>query len=368
MTTGVGYSLDVAEYGAALDWITWSSFLDPDSILRFKELSMNLLNSLCEPGAIPIDCKVGAYYGKCVGDVKLVQREYDSHCLLIASGDITDFVARVIINHEIPGRPSRIDAQVTAIARKAAKDWPEVVRWCAVSERGQAGKGRRKGITLFDSASGASGLAIGSRRSAKFARIYDWDAKHAKRRLHIKWRFELEMKGISARDFWGYYVASNERAQLCCSVVKQFLMEANITLDFLDNFEGLSIVSTKKPSDADARMEYFKKVVLPLMDKMVFEGQTEQMKAEMLRKGVFHVMVSQRFELPELKEAQKRKLCQESAHSLRARATVEFPPMALTTIRSLSPAQMISTTQNGMSWWPQLSHLKRQMLYSPSSF
>lgn len=273
-----GHFLDVLEYGAGLDWLTYSSPTDAEGIRSFCKFGRHMMQSYEGIEGNRTQQKIGAYNGYRVGDISFVQRAYDKHCMLVATGKVAEKLAMEVITHNVAGKPTRIDAQTTSRAIRPNPEYIEQCRQYAIATRGQKGAGRRKGISLFDSASGSTGLAVNSRSSAKYGRSYDHEAKHNSYKGFRLWRHEVELKEQAALHFWEMYRDHDKKSSLCAAVVKDFFEDARIMLPWLGDVDALKVIATKETSDADKRLEYFRRVVAPMMFKMQQEGNLGAMQ------------------------------------------------------------------------------------------
>lgn len=277
---------DVQEFGASLDWLTFTASTDVDEAGEFHRFARDYMQREQTRWSEVKERKIGGYTGLNVHESSWVRRAHDGHEMLVASGETANRLAEEVITYAIPGRCTRIDAQVSA--RCSGPDWtyPERIRAEIQRARAEEGKLRRKKIALFDSDFGNSGLTVGSRSSSRYVRVYDWDAKHSGGATAKFWRHEAEFKAEAAKAFFNGYRNSTNRSTYCAGVVKRTLESMDIPCSWMADVDAVAVVVGRKITTTEKRLAYMKKVVMPMMLDLYRSGAEDELRTMLQEHGL----------------------------------------------------------------------------------
>lgn len=271
--------LDVEEYGARLDWATFSALPDAADRADFHAFGRDFMARNFEHVPERTEKRIGAYSGECVSATSFVRRNHDGHEMLVATGEESNRLVEEVIIHNAAGKFTRIDSAVTARATRPYPNYPERVRAIVGNARRKAGLEQRQAMGLFDSKHGSTGVTVGSRSSAIYGRIYDWDAKHGDGAKFQLWRHEVEFKAECAQRFVEGYAKEPNRALYCATVVKRQMEKWLIPCQWLNSSDGPRLVGGKERTTNQKRLQYIEKVMCPMVLKLCQDGHTEELRA-----------------------------------------------------------------------------------------
>lgn len=278
--------LDVLEFGARLDWLTFTASPIPAEAAEFHRFARHYMERERERWGNPKERKLGAYAGTCIADTSFLHRPYDKHEMLVCIGEHSNRLAEELIIHEVPGRVRRVDARILARANTPNFNYPEDVRNAVIAAGTKEGKERRKKISLFGSTRGSDGAAIGSRSSQRFVRIYDHDAKHNGGATGLNYAHEGEFKAESAEAFFSGYKSAEKKPQYIAGVMRNTLNSMRVPCDWLQDVEAVSVVVGRKITTNEKRLAYQKKIGVPMLQHLIAEGCKEEVKALLVAHGI----------------------------------------------------------------------------------
>lgn len=268
----------VEAYGASLDYLTLTSPLDEHGAREFHSFAWDYMQQEKQKIGPPEEATVRGYVGQRVGDTQFVKRHYDGHEMLFVSGERANVLAKEVIKHGTPGRIRRVDVRVLAECEQSAFDYPEQLRSQIIAARRASGAKKRKKLALFDSPRGNDGITIGSRSSTSYLRIYDHEGKHGKHATGKRWAHEIEYKGDKAELFFDNYASSTDKEGYCAGVMRNQLRAVDIPCTWLETMEVNDMVVGRKLSNGQRRLDYCKKVVLPMLSKLAEDGHADDLR------------------------------------------------------------------------------------------
>jgi hypothetical protein len=262
-------------YTSALDWLTVTSYTPAALAQEFHEFGEDYMWGLFATDKKEEKTKIGAYVGSKIGEVSFVRRPYDGHEMIVATGFSANELAENLVKHNVPARPRRIDAQVTASIGRPDSQYPDRLREHLRGRKTSKGSHYKTRIGCFDSNGGVTGITVGARSSAKYGRVYDWDAKHGLCAAFRLWRHEIEFKDIAAEKFFGEWRAGSNRAATIAEGVKGAFDKYGIELDWLQTDKLIVITGNKNMTDDEKRLAHLDKVLFPMLAGLIERGNLQ---------------------------------------------------------------------------------------------
>lgn len=178
------------------------------------------------------------YYGQ-VGQHYFVGRN-DSGSMVQVSGVLADELFRPLSH--AGGRCSRVDLQVSHFMQEGPDDY--LNRAFAYGEADAKKVGRPVSFTFTDSSNGARMLAVGSRASELYGRIYDkgQESKQDSWMGYVRW--EVEVKGKQAADLHRWLLADATRVHTVLPIVKNFFASRGVPVEW----DGWSEIAVPPPA------------------------------------------------------------------------------------------------------------------------
>lgn len=278
--------IKVEEFGARLDWATFSAPKDVEQADHFRQFCQHFMHRERERWNVSKVGTIGDYDGEKIEDVFYGSREHDGHEIITTHGENTCRLVEEVIAHEIPAKVTRLDARVLARCDAPAFEYPDRIRRAILNAGKAEGKNRRKKINLFGNDYGFDGTTVGARSSEKFLRIYDHDSKHGDGPTGRYWAHEGEYKGGSAiAAFEGYKSAPNREAY-CAGLVRSTLKSMRVPCEWLKDVQDVKIVVGRKITTDDKRLLYQEKIGIPMLERLILAGRGEEVKALLIARGI----------------------------------------------------------------------------------
>ncbi len=272
-----GVKNNILEYEAGLDWLTASSISSDKRARKFAAFARYILNRERDEKTEAKKLSFGDYQGIAVPGIQYVKRRSDGHEMLRFMGESTAFYAAELIANEVPFNTTRIDGAITARFIESSAVYGRLIRDRVEANDARLKKKRHTPLDCYKRMHGDSGVTIGARTSDVYSRIYDWELKHKTETTQSLWRYEVELKGVAAIDFWSHYQQSLERPKLCAEMVTTRLKKHGISETGLDNLAPCPISGTKAATDDEKKIEHFRKSVIPFISKMAERGNAVAM-------------------------------------------------------------------------------------------
>ena len=262
----------IEKYQIGLDWLTLSQPSEGELRRDFRAFSLDLLKRVRGVETQVSEKRVGCYRGQSVGAFSYVERGYDGHAMLIATGADAGTLAHEIKTHGIKAKPTRVDLAATVKLSEPCGDFAARRKREIRQHESEARAKQRRAVAHFEASNADTGLTIGNRSSAIYGRIYDYSAKHEPNTDFTKWRYELEFKADAATRFWDAIAGELEPLGIYRAVMADRLARWGISTDWLQTEERMGIVGTRPNSDTQKRLKYLEKVVVPMLSKLSEEG------------------------------------------------------------------------------------------------
>lgn len=139
--------------------------------------------------------------------------------IIEASSETADNVARFLIANGCEGRASRLDCQAT-IQFSNDDETRATQIYDEIRQKKAEGKWQAKmGLTLVETCGRGDSLAIGSRTSSRYRRIYDKTREQAFKVAPRLWRWEVEHKAEVAQDALRAIIAAEETVKISKAIV-----------------------------------------------------------------------------------------------------------------------------------------------------
>jgi DNA relaxase NicK len=113
------------------------------------------------------------------------------------------------------------------------------------------------------------GVAIGSRSSTNYNRIYNKTLEQNGRVAPRLVRFENECKGKRAVHAWKMFTASAQPYYLSCSIVKAEIESVGVNMDWLATGEKVEFASSWEPTNTEKQLNWFRHNVRPTVLQLV---------------------------------------------------------------------------------------------------
>jgi len=168
---------------------------------------------------------------------------------------------------------SRLDLQVTVYFRPFPKDLASQAYDDLVNLAG--GEAPRNQATLIQDTNGAETLYLGSRKSDKFARLYNKQAESPDPEYLGCWRYELELKNKPAKSTATHlFAAPDERPHLATYVWRHFADRA-VPPYFSPELAGGLIPVPRSRSDDDRALTWLNTQVRAVVQRLTNKGRGE---------------------------------------------------------------------------------------------
>lgn len=255
-----------------LDWLT-CSVEGTDKQERLRLSAHRLMAAEVVVGARVTPFRLNGYQGTQAGRVRFGER--DDRALIQLSGDLAEFHFRPM--HERADHISRLDLAVTvrypvyqpAIGAAAYQD---ACQW-------RAGRSHSALPKLVEDGDGGTTFYLGDRTSDLFLRVYNkqaecqaHDDQDAVNRYHNCWRYELEVKGVTAPGVAERVFDSPAPSATIRALLHNHLVAHGIrpTWDFTTPEQRLP--GFRRRSDRDTRLRWLERSVRPAVDWLLENG------------------------------------------------------------------------------------------------
>jgi hypothetical protein len=273
-------------YSSCLDYLTLSAPTEGRKLAAFREQQFDLRDTLKGEGLKEERFGLSGYSGEKWDGVSFGTRESDGHALIAVHGWRTDSIAQWAIENDVDAICRRIDPAIVVEFKEPIAFYGEYLRKRVRAHEEAKGRTMRTPFTLFEKAKQDTGAYLGSRTSAKFARIYDNDLYHTKKTDFRFWKHEMEFKGVAAIHAWGKMRVSRDRNKLSAEMVTTNLKQHGIMPRGIEELELVPIVGTKPRSDFDIWLAWFKRSALPRAKKEMIEGHAQEVLAALKQAGI----------------------------------------------------------------------------------
>lgn len=184
------------------------------------------------------------------------------------SSELADVIGKELLEHGTKAKVTRLDLQATV-------KYPEAIQALGASARtiiraNERQEGRRRGIsiTVVEAPGGGDSCSVGSRGSERFARIYNKTAEQQGRIAENCYRFELELKGKQANQFWGHMDGLRETHSVATGAVAYYLYKLGFREEWMSKTMHMKLPTTYEPTSDERRLNWFKTQVVPVFRKI----------------------------------------------------------------------------------------------------
>lgn len=265
-----------------VDWLTVTAS-DPMKGTRLGQFAVEKMRDQLAEGDRQKPWGMAGYNGWSVGSVQTGERE-DS--IIVRLGSLLA-KSNWRMFYQTSDSCSRLDCQYTLRSTIEPK---KLIQKHYRSATAHHKKDKRPGtVSLFTSSDGSSTLYLGKRTSEQFGRIYDKGAESGLPEYEGAIRYEVEFKGMRARQV-AELLYSSQQELLDVSVrVSTFFTARGVcpqipTIDVRGrplpaNFcfpSGLAPIG-RKLTDRDRRLQWIAKSVAPFATELVSEGKGEML-------------------------------------------------------------------------------------------
>jgi hypothetical protein len=266
---------------------------------EFRRFSLECMKRRLERYPERKKARMEGYQGESVGNFNLVRREYDGHQMMWATGSDAETLAEEFIGHGIRAQCNRIDIAVTARCAKPYPAYPERIRKHITKQREQEGKKQRTPMGLFNDKTADTGTTLGVRGTAKYARIYDFEAKHYKTTTSLIYRHEVELRKLAAKRLWEQYFQEPQKKALALSTAHYELENWGLPCAWMSDAGKHKVSATAAPTTDEKRLEHLDKSVCRFISGLVERGHEEEVRRIIARNGLDHLFNWCQSEAPE---------------------------------------------------------------------
>lgn len=194
---------------------------------------------------------------------KIAYGERHDGLVVRVSGRDARHIAQMLKERNASGKATRIDFQTTAKTNQANEVYLRRLR-----EKVRHGVSGENGIPARNLASYSHrgrdcGVAVGSRCSGAYIRIYDKSLEQSNRVEKGLIRYEVEYKGKKAREAWKMYQSSAQPYYLACSLTKAECEVIGVEMEWLLAVEQVEFVSSYEGTSVDKKMAWLARFVRP---------------------------------------------------------------------------------------------------------
>lgn len=269
---------ELVSHDAALDWVTLSAPMEPGHLDKFHAWMQQMQRDL-QGGENPEkEVREGAYRGVKIGTWQFKHRAFDGHCKVNVEGRDAEAAIEMIEGAGIGYRITRLDGQITGRHKRPNLDYASELRDIVRAFRSEKGARQRQAMATFSDVVADTGITLGSRASAVYCRVYDYEAKHCNETTHSLWRYEVEHKEDAAPRFAQEWLKSDNRRELVARVVSSRLEKFGIPLGGIGMLEKLLIAGTKTPGSVESRLKYTEKMIVPFLARLAQDGAEDEIK------------------------------------------------------------------------------------------
>jgi DNA relaxase NicK len=258
-----------------LDWLT-CSFDEGAKSDRVQAWAYSRAQHEKRAGARELPFRLMGFEGWTVGRVRLGLR--DGTALLQLSGDLAERYASELVT--VADRISRVDLAVTVRLPRRYDYLGEDAYAQASNYRASHPKAALPWIVQDDD-NGCT-MYVGRRASDRFLRLYNKAAeqiaqgdKEGVQHYERCWRYELEIKGRTARPAALAAVQTEDRPMHCQQQLHRFCTQHGIEPAYGVDQQAVLVPGFRRRSDYESRLAWLKKSVNPAVMQMMEEGDRE---------------------------------------------------------------------------------------------
>jgi len=269
---------EIANIG--LDWLTVTTVegSHTDSLIA---TSRDIVSRMLPENVIPKDWRAMGYVGQNYGQLKFGRRKADES-ILILSGSLAEEVG--VTYHVPPERVTRADFQVTV-----APEVPDPNVAHRLHTKHQSLTTATTGSILWTYISSATGdtFSMGKRGRNKYLRLYDKSKDYSPDSPGSYWRYELELKGATAKKGMELLYAADDRYDFIAAQVFNAFEQRGVRPAFSVDTDIVAMEVAQKVTTADTKIAWLSRCVAPVVTQLVNLGYEEQVLKSLRLRGVY---------------------------------------------------------------------------------
>lgn len=272
--------IDIKSISAGLDWLTVTS-VTGDGTDSLLDTARKIVSEKFPDDALPKPWISMGYTGANYGPMKYGRRGIEE-AILILSGDLAEEVSRMVtVPHE---RVTRADFQVTvALVEPDPMVAARVHRTQSdLTVQGESGK-----LWTYISSYSGDTISFGKRGSARYLRLYDKSHEFKPLERGSAWRYELELRGNTAKEGVRQYNESSQRQEWIASQVFQAFVRSGVPPVFKADAQISAIEVKYEVTTIDAKLGWLARCVAPVVTQLINLGYEEQVLNSIKLSGVY---------------------------------------------------------------------------------
>lgn len=177
------------------------------------------------------------------------------------------------------GRCTRIDTKVDSIRSGSDGQFANRLRSQVLESATKKGKSRVPKLGIVEGFRIGNSLTLLSRNGSSFGRIYDKSAEARGRIIPNVTRAEVEWKAQKAGEVLAGLSKSKDRRASIERLNASFFASHGINEKWQKGIERVTLPTSYTPTDDERSLDYLKKQVKPMIDRLIESGNFEEVKA-----------------------------------------------------------------------------------------
>ena len=215
------------------------------------------------------------YQGSRIGTMFMGSRTDSS--MLRVSGGLAEDVFTVLSEKFEDLHVTRIDLQVTIAFKGDRMLYAEECKAQVLHHQETSRNRSQPAVTLISTAGRGDTLQIGSRSSEVFCRIYDKWREQKLEYIPYTWRFEVELKGETARNVAQHLSKAEPIEQEISNMVEGTFLARGVKEPMLKGMSPHTLKGSRSKTDDQKRMKWLKQHVLPTVRRLHDHGYREEL-------------------------------------------------------------------------------------------
>jgi hypothetical protein len=171
---------------------------------------------------------------------------------------------------------TRLDLQVSAMRKACETGFAPRMRAAVRLQEALDGRSRPIEIGTVDKVLGGDGITLHPRKSEVHFRIYDKTHEQKGKIFKQITRFEVELKGDTARAAWGMLKQSKAPQGIAQRLLATRLQKAGIKDEWMRDKKALHLPTIYKATDDERRLEWLEKHVRGTIDRLKESGLEDE--------------------------------------------------------------------------------------------
>lgn len=194
-------------------------------------------------------------------------------CMLVASGWPADIWAEVV--HTYGWHVTRLDVQVTGVVEGADETYSERIAANAVEARADRAGGRPRKVTRIAGYGDGDTVAVGSRHSQQYGRVYDKHAETPSDYPQGAWRYEVEFKAEAAEAALEAVMTAADKEQAVAGLVRGFYERRGLALPWHAGDQIVTIPTARIETGDERSLKWLSANVAPTVARLVKRGKRD---------------------------------------------------------------------------------------------